>query len=469
MRKIIHLNLTLYFLLVPTAIAAVLIDIVPISFNGRLSGGGILIVLISLHLLLLFWKGNWKYTDLDLLLVALIFFKLIAFLKFNQNFDHISGSAYSAQRNIFLSTIFTYLSFFTLSYFISLKKTQIYNLVKAYSIGAITTIIGTFILIYFIQGNTGANNLFEIKNFIGHYKAGIADPSISLEYKYGLPETIPLLQKWISGIESTLTLGPFLGFLGVFFLGLSVYSKKKFNLYWLILSMFSFCGAFLTGSRSALVSISLSIFTIFFFYNFIVCLRKKDFILRIGLLVIFITTGFAILIFTTDYAQRFSFGILQEQPRLLLWINSILLIGHNPLGYGQGYIFFQKTTGNSGFPFGLQFSHNHSHSAFIQSGIEMGLLGAIVVTGILLVGIYYAFQNVKISRYFHYKYPQKNLYQLIALNLGIVGALTSAIISMLFESKFFISNSIFTPNIIIMLVMAIKINKCLLLEKNATE
>ena len=128
MNKFILIPLSLYIFLIPTGIAAIFNDLMPISYDRRLSGGGILIFLILIYLFVLLIRGKWRFTILDSMFLMLISLKIISFMVLAIRFPHMDIKMFNSQRNVLLSTIITYFSFFVLNYFIQLKNTSIKRL-----------------------------------------------------------------------------------------------------------------------------------------------------------------------------------------------------------------------------------------------------------------------------------------------------------------------------------------------------
>jgi len=450
--KIVLILLSLYFFLIPSGIAAILNNIIPISYDGRLSGGGVIILLIIVFLLMIAYRGKWRYTYLDIFIFLLIGTKIISWININSQFPSMDNDIYISQRNVLISTIITYLSYYVLIYFITFKDSILNKYLTAYSFGAITTIIGSISLVYFYGFGVGFSNLFEMKRNMVYNTTNFINRGFDLS-------SISLLQRWTGGIESTLTLGPFLGFLGSLFLGLSFFNKRKY--FFLVLSLLAYLSSFLMISRSGILCIIFGSFTVLLCFQIVTNRSLNIFLKNIIAVSLFIFFVAFSIIYFTDYGTRFTFEKLMSQPRIYLWLNVIRLMALNPLGYGQAYILLEKGIGSEVFPAGVTFTQNHAHSAFFQSGIEMGIIGMFLVIIIILSSIFICYKNILLLRkiYLHSKPQFPSI--IGSLNLGISGALIAALIGMLFESKFFISNSILTPNIILIIALCQKINKYL--------
>lgn len=331
-------------------------------------------------------------------------------------------------------------------------------LMSIYSIGAITTIIGAFALVYYMGLNLGLANIYEMRRSIKHIGDEIVKEDLITVNLYEFDTKYKLLNNWKSGVESTLTIGPFVAFLGSFFLGFALFKKGLQKHYWVSLSMMCYFAAFLMASRSAILIIIFGIFTVAIGFQFITNARFQSFAVR-NLLIFFLSLLVLVaIVISTDYKDTINLAMIKQQARWSLWYNAIKLIIANPFGYGQAYIFIENNYGTRDFPLDAYFNHNHAHNAFFQIGVETGLLGILLVSSILFSALYYSYRNLLILRklYFNENYVFPNT--IAALNLGTLGALVCSVVGMIFESKFFVSASIFTPNIILMIVFSIKIN-----------
>lgn len=432
-----------YFFLAPTGIAGLLSGV--ISFNGRVPTGGVVLLMLLYFSLLLFQKPRWLTTALDIPFVALIVLKITAFLYVVYFYYGIDGDFLKVQRNMMVSIVLIYFSYFILFRFINLQEKNIEKIVMSFSLGSITSMVGVFVLAYFFWPSGGVAGLAELKRNI-YLGATALQQNLSIEG----PAASRMAFNWMSSVELTVGLGPLLAMLTVFFLSYSTFSK--YNVIYKFLSFFLLISTVLTVSRSAVLGVFVGLWAVFFGYYYFVNRNLSDFFYK--------NLFFFISLLIVVFAYFLVTGIgedIQNENRTSLWINSMLLIIHNPFGYGQDYINLVSEYNVDRLPAGITFSHDHAHNAFLQFGIETGVFGMFVFAYVFILSLYVSFKNLSILR----KFRQRRIYfsrELLGLSLALFAGLLTALVGMIFESSFLGRPGVYSCVLIGLLALNMKIN-----------
>jgi len=196
--------------------------------------------------------------------------------------------------------------------------------------------------------------------------------------------------------------------------------------------------AILTASRSSLLSIIIACMFVLFYEVF--TLRKKKRHMRSGSLpkyglkaitLLVVAASFILLLAYGGFLSvlnsafsRFSPNILAEDERLTLWISTLILVAHNPFGYGYEYVNLIQKLSNGIFPQGVFFNHNHVHNYYLTNLIENGFIGFLIWIYLYISIIITAFKNMR-------HFANTRYY---ALSAGLFAGLISSSVHFLFGS-----------------------------------
>lgn len=447
-KKIIKIFIYLMFFLIPTGLAAFF----PLSFNNHVSHGGILFILLLVFGLSVLVSGSWRRTPLDKWVILLAAAKGYAFSLFLFEVNHIDQASFVAERNTFITTIFLYLSFFVITNLVSLSEKQISILVRMYGLGVLLTALLMVYVYYSLGPAIAVTDIFEVKENISRF---MMHSRLSNHNNY-IPPHPELTLQWLQSVGSTISIGPFLAFCTVFISGYA-YSANNKKLLWISLAVILAMATILTASRSGVVALFTGLFVLMMSIVYLRTRRMENYAVITYLIIILILCIFLAVTFIFGLSERFDVAAVEKEPRWRLWLNGLLLILQNPLGIGQRGLYIALEFSNDITDLGyLKFKHNHVHNAFIQFGVEAGLIGLIVISGVFLSGLRYAANTMVIlKRYYYQIHVYRNS---VGLALGIFSGYAPVFIGMMFESSFLTTASLFTSTILIFFALTMLVN-----------
>ena len=413
------------FFLTPTTLAM----FAPITFNNKLTSGGIVLLL---SILFLTYVAKIKYQKEHLYLLMFILINIIYYF-----ISILHYGVWPIHKDMFDTTIVLITSLITMFtvfvYYAVIIKSKANLLLFPWLFGAGIFVNAIFaILMYNVVSKVfDISSTYEFRDIF--YKLE-TDPKLD-ETMNTLPSIAQWVFKYYDIMGGTASIGPFLSFAATYLLIYFIFSSNKSkSIFLLFISFMAYYGAYLMASRSSLLTPVVGIITLFLILSY--QQYKKYFIISLFVMIGLFFSIIWLIYFYSDsipILKRLTLEVMLENQRIKLWSVALLLSLFNPFGYGYNYIWLNYAFLDGNFPFEMVFEFHHVHSVYFMTLLEFGFIGL----SILLILFYALFRG----GYDNIQYFKNTPYYPIAVST--MGAFIVSIFQFIFGALFVRSEAIY--------------------------
>lgn len=412
------------FLVSPTVAGIFL----PITFNRKLSSGGLL---IALGLMMVFAK-TVRYEKAHKLLLVYIgiqaFFVFVSYFLYGfDNYDFFNENV--------LKPFITSLVAISAVWFVY-KGVILNNLSLQYSMFLLSLgVLATACTMLGYAYMFSVSNVYVFRNDLYHaiYDARLVFTDIDISM-------LSLRDKLFYGsfvtLGGTAIIGPLLSVCGATFMSFALFlGKGKTQGYYLLVGLIASAAIFTTGSRSAILSMLAFLIVIPLVIVFAIgkinpfidyrTVKKIYGLILLAILVMLAFRDVASSVIVSSFS-RMSIEEMANTARLSLWAGALKLAIQNPLGYGYEYVRLIQALGSGLFPGGVRLTHNHLHNTYLTNLNEFGIIGFVVFLTLLKSIVGAGIKNIR----FYYGTDD------FALAVALLTGMICSMINMMFGSMF---------------------------------